>query len=132
MKMTVQLSPVGATYMKRLAVYLRAYRRRWGLSQSELAILIGFNDRGMISRIERQMRRPSLSTAIACRILFGMHAIEIFPAFFADVEEAVLERVQALYDDLQGSRSRMTPAKLDFLEEVLARAKEGRPIEIPL
>ena len=118
--------------MKRLAVYLRAYRRRWGLSQRELAILIGLNSRTMISRIERQKRRPSLSTVIACRILFGTKATELFPGVFGEVEEAVLLRVQALYDDLQGSQSRMTHAKLDFFEEVLMRAKQSRTIETSL
>jgi len=85
-----------------------------GLEPEGLAILIGLNSRTMISRIERQKRRPSLSTVIACRILFGTKAAELFPSVFGEVEEAVLLRVQALYDDLQGSQSRMTHAKLEL------------------
>ena len=34
---------------------------------------------------------------------------------------AVLDRADELYQDLQGNASRVTRAKLDFLEEVLSR-----------
>jgi hypothetical protein len=43
------------------------------------------------------------------------------------VHEALLRRATELYEELQGNSSKTTRAKLDFLEEVLARLDEERP-----
>src|SRR5262245_20561170 len=54
----------------RLKNYLRYYRRRFGLTQRELAFLLGLSD-SAISRIERNRSQPTLSVALACQALFG-------------------------------------------------------------
>ena len=57
--------------------YLRSYRLRWGLSQGELAHLLGWNRSEVISRIEQKQRRPTLNLVIACFVLFGTPAAEM-------------------------------------------------------
>ena len=117
--------PDDATLMKpKLKRYLRSYRRRWGLTQGELAYLIGLKSGTAVSRMERHGRKPTLPVALACHALFGIPPSELFPADFAEIEDAVMRRSYKLYERLQGRTSRATKTKLDFLEEVLARAKE--------
>ena len=66
--------------------YLRSYRLRWGLSQKELAHLLGWDRPDVISRIEKKQRPPTLTLAMACFILFGTPALQLFPDMSASIE----------------------------------------------
>ena len=46
----------------------------------------------------------------------------MFPGIYSETEDAVMRQAYALYELLQGQRSPATKTKLDFLEDVLARA----------
>ena len=111
---------------KKLRSHLSAYRRRWGLTQLELAHILGLRGNACISRFEDGAAEPPLPVAFGLHVLFGEHPHELFPANFEKVEEEVLTRAYELYERLQGSRSRLIKAKLDFLEEVFERAKRRR------
>ena len=106
---------------RRLISYLRPLRRRWGLTQAEVAFLIGSKTHAAISRIESLKTYPTLAEAIACSIVFDTPPLELFPELYGKVYEFVLTHADELYQKLQGNSSRVTRAKLDFLEEVLAR-----------
>ena len=114
------------TMAQRLKTYLRPFRRRWGLTQRELAFLIGIKNGTVISRIEGLKQAPRLSWAVACAVLFDKRALELFPGLFAEVHEDVLRRATELYEELQGNPSKTTRVKLDFLETVLARLENKR------
>lgn len=101
--------------------YLRPLRRRWGLTQRELAFLLGAKTHSQISQIEAMKTHPSLAGAIACAIIFDTPLFELFPELYVVVHRAVLARADDLYLDLQGNPSQVTRIKLDFLEEVLSR-----------
>lgn len=107
----------------RLRTYLRTLRRRWGLTQKELAFLIGASGGGHVSRLEQLKRFPSLAAAIACLVIFDTSPYQLFPGLFEDIEGAVLERAAELYEELQGNPSKSAQVKLDFLEEVLKRPR---------
>jgi transcriptional regulator with XRE-family HTH domain len=107
---------------RRLISYIRPLRRRWGLTQAEFAFLIGTKSHVAVSRIEARKAYPSLAEAIACSIVFDTPPLELFPELYGKVYDAVLSQAQELYEKLQGTPSRVTRAKLNFLEEVLARA----------
>jgi transcriptional regulator with XRE-family HTH domain len=111
---------------QRVKAYLRPLHRRFGLSQRELAFLIGAKSGTVVSRIERLKLVPSLSRTRAFVLVFGTPALELFPELFAEIRELVRGRARELYDGLQGNPSKATRAKLDFLEEVLDRL-EGEP-----
>jgi DNA-binding XRE family transcriptional regulator len=104
--------------------YVRTHRRRWGLTQDELAFLIGVNSRSMVSRVEGLKRRPHLATAFAFWVVFGVPPFELFPELLTEVEEGVLQRSRELYDTLQGNPSKATRTKLDLLEAVFARQEQ--------
>lgn len=110
----------------KLECYLRSYRRRWGLTQDELAVLLGYKTGAVISRLERHGRQPSLEAAHAFEIIFGTAPIELFPGLHATVKKTVIARVRDLYDELQGNSSKITRLKLDFFEQVFERAQSRR------
>jgi transcriptional regulator with XRE-family HTH domain len=111
---------------KKLDCYLRSYRRRWGPTQDELAILLGWKTGAVISRLERYGRQPSLEAAYALEVIFGTAPIELFPGLHAKVKKIVIARVSDLYDELQGNSSKITRLKLDFFEQVFERAQPRR------
>jgi DNA-binding XRE family transcriptional regulator len=114
------------TMAERPKTYLRPLRRRWRLTQRELAFLIGIKSGTVISRIEGLDKAPRLAWAVACAVLFDTRALELFPGLFSEVYEGVLLRATELYYELQGNPSKTTRAKLDFLETALARLEKRR------
>jgi transcriptional regulator with XRE-family HTH domain len=103
--------------------YLRSYRLRWGLSQIELAHLLGSKSAGVITRIEKKQRSPSLKILIGCFIIFGTPVAELFPGISASVENDVMARVWELYEKVQGDPSRRTKMKIELLEGAIERAE---------
>ncbi|PWT76006.1 MAG: hypothetical protein C5B46_01880, partial [Proteobacteria bacterium] len=106
--------------------YLRSHRLRWGLSQKELAHLLGWDRPDVISRIERKQRHPTLELAMACFILFGTQAPQLFPDMSASIEALVMARVWEMYETIQGDPSRRTKRKIQLLEDAIARADERK------
>jgi transcriptional regulator with XRE-family HTH domain len=103
--------------------YLRSYRLRWGLSQGELANLLGCKTAGVISRIEKKLRAPTLKIVMGCFVLFVTPAAEVFPDISGTVETDVMERVWELYEKVQGDPSRKTKTKIELLESIIERAE---------
>src|SRR5262249_20793416 len=100
---------------------LRTYRRSWGLSQRELAELLGFADRTAVSRIEHGKRVPLFQTALACAALFDASLDELFPQLYLDTEEKLHDKVA---QRMEGSAQPATPAaarKQELFSRALAR-----------
>lgn len=83
--------------------YLRAHRKRTGLTQDELALLLGCKDGTKVSRYERLSRVPNLETAFACQAIFGVPAHELFPGIYQNVEQVVKQRAELLTGKLDGT-----------------------------
>jgi transcriptional regulator with XRE-family HTH domain len=106
--------------------YLRSYRLRWGLSQGELANLLGWTGAEVVSRIEKKQRPPTLKLVIACFILFGAPAAELFPDISASIDTDVMARVWEMYEKIQGNPSRKTKVKIELLEGAIRRAEQRK------
>ncbi|MBR0960904.1 helix-turn-helix domain-containing protein [Bradyrhizobium japonicum] len=104
--------------------YLRSYRLRWGLSQRELANLLGCKSPGIISKLEKSTRVPSVKVVIGCFILFGTRAAELFPGVFDGVESGVMKRVWEMYEKTQGSNSKMAKTKMELFEDAIERERQ--------
>ena len=76
----------------KLENYLRTYRKRSGLSQREVAFLVGCRNGAQVSRYEKRRRLPPLRTALACEAAFGVPV----SVLFAGLREAVREFEAAL------------------------------------
>ena len=108
---------------KKFPSYLRSNRRRWGLTQTELAKLLGAKTGGAISRIERGERLPTLTVALGCEVLFGLGPAHLLPGIFGKIEEEIITRAYDCYENLQGTSSTSNRVKLDFFEQAFSRAK---------
>jgi transcriptional regulator with XRE-family HTH domain len=75
---------------------LRVVRRRLGLTQRELAFLLGYDSESQVSRIENGSRMPFLAEALIIELVFGVPAVRIFPQVREVVGERVGQRVKAL------------------------------------
>jgi DNA-binding XRE family transcriptional regulator len=103
---------------------LRSYRLRWGLSQGELAYLLGWSRSEVISRIEMKQRAPTLKLVIGCIILFGIPAAELFPDLSTGIEADVIARVWEFYEKIQGDPSKKTKKQIELLESAIERAAQ--------
>lgn len=110
--------------MARLQSYLHTHRRQWGLSQREVAFLLGARSGSIVSRLERNERDPSLKVAFACQVIFGAAPIELFPYLFEKVEEELIRRAYELHERLKRNPSKRTDRKLALLKDALRRATE--------
>lgn len=102
--------------------YLRTHRRKWALTQEELAFLLGRKSSTQVSRLEQGKRIPGMDIVLACEVLFGVTPSSFFPKFYADIEEAVLSRAAMLYKRLDKETSRVAMRKKEFLSVALKRA----------
>ena len=106
------------------ANYLRLHRRQRGLTQEELAYLLGYQSGAKISRLEQIEPAQVLSLGFAFELLFGVDAREIYPALYEAVRETVVQRIRELEARLQTARpTQKTVIKRRLLEEALARAE---------
>ncbi len=112
--------------MGKLDSYLRVRRRRWQLTQGELAFLLGYDSGSVVSRFERRERTIPLAIGFACELIFDADAEEIFPGLYGEVEGHVTRRMHELQDRLQrGASSAKTAAKLQLLDHALTGAANG-------
>jgi len=76
--------------------YLRAHRKRLGLSQDEVAFLLGAVSGAKVSRYERFVRGASFETALACEAVFKRPASELFAGLYKKIEKEVAARAETL------------------------------------
>jgi transcriptional regulator with XRE-family HTH domain len=106
----------------RVKTYLRTFRRRSGVTQAELAFLLGAEDGTLVSRYERLTRKPNLRTALGLQAVFGVSAEHLVPGIYAEVDRSVTRRARLLSRQLERhSDSARTERKLRFLLSVMAR-----------
>jgi len=72
--------------------YLRSHRRRAGLTQREVAFLLGLKARGPVSELEKRHRLPLLRTAVTLEAIFGVPVSELFPGMRQAVDPDVEKR----------------------------------------
>ncbi len=108
--------------MVKLPTYLRTHRKRGGLAQKELAALLGCQSGASVCQYERQAAQPSLETAFACQVIFGVPAHELFPGIFEKVEQQIIERAALVSKELrQTDIHPLTKLKRKLLQGIVAR-----------
>ena len=104
------------------AAHLRSLRKRSGLSQKELAHILGFRSEAPISRHERSDAVPDLLTAFGYQAIFRVPISELFPGLYQAVALGIEERMATMEDELHKSTAKGRTAvpvahKLEFLCE---------------
>lgn len=110
-----------------LVDYLRVYRKRSGLSQSEVAFLLGGKDGSQLSRYEKHHRMPPLHVALALEAIFGAPAAELFAGLYESVMSGVSKRIEKFGRELRKQAAQgVNLKKLHWLEEHDSIAAEER------
>lgn len=81
---------------KKLPNYLRTHRRRMGLTQKQVAFLLGIRSVARISRYERFHKLPDLRTALGFEAVFHAPVRELFAGPYEEVEHETERRAQLL------------------------------------
>jgi transcriptional regulator with XRE-family HTH domain len=102
--------------------YLRTHRRVWGLTQQELASLLGFESAAHVSRIENGKRAPTVESALACQVIFGIPPSAMFPHAYDVVEERVVGEVYRRHEALADTTSPSDLRKRELFSLALERA----------
>ena len=89
---------------RRLPNYLRASRKRAGLSQEDLAFLLGCGSGTKVSRYELFRRQPGLPSVFALEAIFGKPARELFAGMYEEAEQQTAERARQLIRRLKEQR----------------------------
>jgi DNA-binding XRE family transcriptional regulator len=105
-----------------LASYLRSHRKHSGLSQRELAHLLGYPDEGQVSRHERSYCIPSCLIALSYQAIFRVPVSDIFPVAYEAVRQTIEERLAKMEHDLhqsstKGRNAAMIARKLEWMWE---------------
>ena len=115
-------SLLGRTYhfmSQKLQNYLRTHRKRAGLSQDEMAFLLGCQSGTKVSRYERFSRQPSLQNAFAYEVIFQIHMDQLFGGIYQKVEHKTLKRVRLLTQKLERAKpDQKTVRKLSVLKAI--------------
>lgn len=105
-----------------LANYLRAQRHKTGLTQDDVARILGLDSRGILSHHERFAFVPTLIVALSYQTLYRVPVSEIFSGLMETVELQV-EMQLAEFERVLGEQSASGPRaaaiarKLEWLIE---------------
>ena len=86
-----------------VGTYLRFLRRKSGLSQRQLAKILGSVTANQISRHERTATPPNLLIAFGYQVVFQLPVSQIFPGLYHAVETAIEESLGELECELRNS-----------------------------
>lgn len=103
-----------------VATQLRSVRKKTGLTQKEVAQVLGFESAIPVVRHERSLAIPSLLTALAYEIVFRVPIANLFRGLHASVESGIEHRLAELErmlqeSDAKGRGATLTARKLEFL-----------------
>jgi len=99
--------------------HLRAHRKKSGLSQRELALLLGYEDQGQVSRHERSETIPPLGAALAYEAVFRTPISALFlNTHLTDVIERKLDEMEGNLGqrDAKEPGAQLTAKKLTWLK----------------
>ena len=84
--------------MAKLPNYLRAHRKRLGLSQNDIAFLLGAESGAKVCRYEKFNRLPGLETILAYSAIFKRPTSELFAGFHDRIVYEIAIRAEKLLE----------------------------------
>lgn len=107
---------------KNVLCYLRTQRNSWGLTQDELACLVGRGGRNRVSAVERGLALPNGGETLAYSLIFGVRPAKLFPQLCEDVEDAVMRGAVQLDKKLRKKDGPKADRKRELIGLIGARA----------
>jgi transcriptional regulator with XRE-family HTH domain len=108
-----------------LPSYLHTLRLQWGLTQAELAALLGVSA-SLVSKVETLARRPTTRVMVPAEILFGRPGDEIFPGAYREMERGVARRGQKLCQALRARNGWAAAEKTRLLRAMVKRVARAK------
>jgi transcriptional regulator with XRE-family HTH domain len=102
-----------------IVTYVRRERRSWGLSQKEVAQILGLKSRTQVSRLEHGLAQPTAEQLLALQLLFGLTARQLFPRLSEQARDRVLIGIRSMMDEETTLRAKR---KNTLLRQINARA----------
>lgn len=106
---------------RHLPNYLRTHRKRWALTQDELALLLGLTSQVAISQYEADEKRPGSDILLGAEVIFGAPPRDLFPKVYGEIEDAVIRRAKELYERLELRTDLPAATKLRLLTDMMRR-----------
>jgi DNA-binding XRE family transcriptional regulator len=105
-----------------IASHVRFHRRKSGLSQGELAEILGSLGKAGISRHERVVTLPKFLVAVGYEVVFRVPVADLFPGVYETVELGIETRLSMLEQKLhessvKGREAALIARKLEWLWE---------------
>ena len=98
---------------------MRTYRLRTGLTQRDVAALLGLGTGSTISRTEKGNGIPSIQVLLGYCVLFEAHPQNLVPGILRDIEKIVYARAHVLAGQLRKRQATpMVLERLKFLENL--------------
>ncbi len=108
--------------MSSLKNYLRMYRKRSHLTQSDVAFIMNFSDYSNLSRCEKGQRTPSIEMILVYHILFSAPLETLFEKQKLMLHADMQTRIKQLLEHLRlKEKIPKTVARISFLETVYKR-----------
>ena len=95
-----------------LASYLRTHRRKSGLTQHELARILGYAHGGPVSRHELATDIPSFSAGLGYQAVFRISVSDMFPGMYQAIESTIESRLAEFERELTGRNATSADAKV--------------------
>jgi len=110
--------------------YIKAHRKRWHMTQKELAFLLGYDGNGYMSRLETGDREPQVEELILLEIIFQKAGHHLFSKYYRSVSDKLLHRLSLFEQYLcEVDATRENMRKLDEIRTVrrgIARSNNQR------
>lgn len=100
--------------------YLRKKRRQYGLSQDDIATILGVYSRSHVSMLETGDRRPSAEQVYVLNLLFGDPDEQLFPGLFTHAKAHLADTLRNLLGQENPARSGSL-GRRKLLEDALSR-----------
>jgi transcriptional regulator with XRE-family HTH domain len=116
---------------RRTYSYIRINRRRLGLTQEELSLLVGLSGAAVVSRTERAKQTPTAHALIGYALVFGMATYELLPSFHRDIEDTIVAAARTLladYAERDDERARHIRLLLEALITRLTSSDHSRRV----
>jgi transcriptional regulator with XRE-family HTH domain len=112
----------------RLVNYVRAHRKRAGLSQLELALILGYRNEGVISRHELFRSVPPLLMALGYEVVFQTSVSELFPGLRETIENAIESSLAEFESALRTQQTQAARSQVPVITHKLEWLKERREL----
>lgn len=105
--------------------HIRLLRRRAGLTQRDLAVLLGYRSHSQISRFENGSRLPAANELLQLQVIFGVVPSGVFPHLKDRAAQTVVARINRFKRADQRRKGASAPVRLSCKTVHLERILEA-------